>query len=567
MKAHRFSLVLAICLLASAAVAAPPDPKLVALVERANKEATHLSRSSGINEELRALEQSIVAFGPAAVPLMVPLLAHRNEGVRTYAGYVVRSLDGLTPKELPALIAAHRGGNGWIAPAIGRVGTREAVAFLVTEFRRAPVVHGQLDWALIKLGGRAAAPLADSLRGLASPPETLVDGACHVFREMKEGAAGAEPVLLARAQAPKASLEAKAAAVNLLGCLTEVHASTRTAVDALADADPKLAPLVGHAAYAMKTERGVQYAMDEARRIPERVGMLASLGPAARRAEPLAVEFLTHSAPTVRLFAIWALGEIGTVQSAPALVRFLTDPVDWRATCAAARALGALGATKHVAALQAVGRDHWYPPVRECARVAAERLVAGSPPEPQWDQWDVPNGAKWRWAPPPGEPDPMALAPDALARADVPSERQGKTLRIAAQLGLTFANGVLLGTNHGEWGGRLVWSGPRGEKNLLARDFEGDETLMASNVVALHSFGAFAVSLHGLAHMSIDEGSAYRIERAADGTVTATLWRVLPGAPRTSVRLANGSLFISCRGGDVFLAPDGTLRMAAGPTP
>jgi hypothetical protein len=53
----------------------------------------------------------------------------------------------------------------------------------------------------------------------------------------------------------------------------------------------------------------------------------------------------------------------------------------------------------------------------------------------------------------------------------------------------------------------------------------------------------------------------YRINAEA-GQPRATLWRDLPGAPDKAFLLKNGTLFVSCDGGDVEVSPDGTLSIA-----
>jgi hypothetical protein len=73
-------------------------------------------------------------------------------------------------------------------------------------------------------------------------------------------------------------------------------------------------------------------------------------------------------------------------------------------------------------------------------------------------------------------------------------------------------------------------------------------------------FGVVAAT--GLAHITLNHGYLYLIDVEAEPIPTARIWKALPGAPRKTGRLANGSLFISCVGGDVVISPDGKIAMA-----
>jgi hypothetical protein len=86
--------------------------------------------------------------------------------------------------------------------------------------------------------------------------------------------------------------------------------------------------------------------------------------------------------------------------------------------------------------------------------------------------------------------------------------------------------------------------------------------LLSENVKAIHRLGAHVVAVTGLAHLGIDEGMLYRVQRAPDGELAALPWKRLPGAPRRSGLLDDGSLFVGCHGGAVVIRADGTLHGA-----
>ena len=115
----------------------------------------------GISPAETSLAKQIQAHGAAAIPYLLPLLQHDEARVRQFAGYVLRDTAGLTKAHLDALIAARRRGDGWIPPAIGRIGTPRALAFLVEELRKEPEAESQLGFAFTQAGKRGAVALAE----------------------------------------------------------------------------------------------------------------------------------------------------------------------------------------------------------------------------------------------------------------------------------------------------------------------------------------------------------------------------------------------------------------------
>jgi hypothetical protein len=92
--------------------------------------------------------------------------------------------------------------------------------------------------------------------------------------------------------------------------------------------------------------------------------------------------------------------------------------------------------------------------------------------------------------------------------------------------------GHLLGTDHGEWVGRLVFQGPRGNHVvLLNKNVHG---------IVENSAGIFVFT--GLAHMSLDDGEIFTVLRNRNGEITVSSLGYLPGAPsRVRQRQSGGA--------------------------
>lgn len=100
---------------------------------------------------------------------------------------------------------------------------------------------------------------------------------------------------------------------------------------------------------------------------------------------------------------------------------------------------------------------------------------------------------------------------------------------------LAFGNGYLVGFDAGEWGGSLSW---------FAKDGSGQESLGKSNVHGLVALGPkLAVSLEGLAHLSINEGVVRWIDLGG-GKSSATKTTPLPDEPEAFASAADGSVYV-----------------------
>jgi hypothetical protein len=201
---------------------------------------------------------------------------------------------------------------------------------------------------------------------------------------------------------------------------------------------------------------------------------IASLGDLDRSAGDQVLTFLRSENNAERMYGISVLGAMEDKNAIPQIEAELQSK-DWRVVFAASRSLGWLGATDAIPSLEEIASRHWLPEVREEARSAIRVLRL---PVAERQEAASRGRVSARY---PG--DWMAITPSALRKtASCPGDRW-RWKRNAFRIGprrrqhdgyydsvassLLIQDGELVGTNHGEWGGRLVWIPVRGMPRVL----------------------------------------------------------------------------------------------------
>lgn len=79
------------------------------------------------------LRQRVLAY-PGAVDALVPLLKDPDERIADLAAYALRDAPAIDPAYLPQIRKGLDRGLGWLAPALGRIGTDEAAKEAVDRY-------------------------------------------------------------------------------------------------------------------------------------------------------------------------------------------------------------------------------------------------------------------------------------------------------------------------------------------------------------------------------------------------------------------------------------------------
>ncbi|MFP2908222.1 HEAT repeat domain-containing protein [Pyxidicoccus sp. 3LFB2] len=560
-----FAVIVAVATTLALGSAPAPDTRepLADLLERVQDVAKDDSEGGKweqvLDKDEQALAEAIQAHGAAAIPPLLAMLKSEKEAVRELAAYTLSDIQGLTEQHMAALVEAWVQGRGWLEPAIARIGTPRALRFLADALNENPAYAPQLTEALLLSGGKGALALAETFRARKPPTPAFVDTTCGLLRTLKNDAGPALEPLLAVATDDKSNPKNRVHAIRLLGCMGVLAGPAASRLEQLREKTPRLRKDLDAALMHIRPELKAALYVKQLRAAPSipLLRELAALREHGRGAGSVLVELQSHEDWELRVAAVHAMGYIQYTEATDLLISLLDDEKDWRRVFVSARSLGRFKAQKALGPLERVAKEHWYPHVRKEALLAMQviRGEATYTEQPHFPSEfllfrDTPDDTQNRVEPPfvPGSDE---LSAEALKPLRYPMRVGTQSFKAEPGCGLRVANGHLLGSDRGEWGGELVHLSEKPATTVLLRE----------NVRSLHRIGDNLVVVTGLAHLSSHRGMLYRaVPRGA--SYVAEPWRALPGAPRVSATMEDGRLFISCAGGDVIVTPEGILEMS-----
>ncbi len=543
----------------------------------------------GVGRAGSELADQVLSYGEDAIPYLIPLLEHEHAGVRRLAGYTIRDAPGLGPEHLDALIRARENGDGWVPPAIARIGTQEAMEYLADDLRRRPQTHTQVTFAFRILGPEGAPLIAELFACSDECNDRVFNVAAFVLGELEQDAVGVIPRLLEIAEDDRYTPAGRRYAIFGVGEIGPGAEPFVPELLALRERQPLLAAAVDHALLNIGSSEAVasllralpydaEYVLFDIRR----------LGVNGYDAGPAVLGYLNDPEWNIRVSAADTLGHIGYTPASSALAELLEDEDDWKLVYAASMSLGRLKVEEFIDDLESVRDAHWYPPVRDMADAAIQRIRTGR---------EIDDGSWWHASTVPDSPETCAAvsytwvqeeegtklyAPDddealqALAyQATIYSydAREGtepnesgiievteenmvehvEYVRQVPELARRVDSGWLVGSDRGEWGGELVYVRADGESTVLYHE----------NIEDIFPLGDSLVATSGVAHLGLNRGVLLRIDEAEAGVYSVNPWKRLPGAPYSSWLIEGGQLLVNTRGGgSVVIDAEGGMRMA-----
>jgi HEAT repeat protein len=460
----------------------------------------------------KAIADNLRRFGESARQELLRRAAGVHPGWRNLASDILSYWGGWSPSDVPAIRAALQlQHGGWMARPLAEIKTPEAIQALVEDLGVIGSMS-QTGWALVQIGPRALPYLLPIL----SDDQHAFEAA-SVIRQMGRKALVAAPEWTSLAASTGNPKNVRVAALRGLAAMGDAaQQQGKDLREMLANSDADIRAQVFKTLVAIRDPTVVTTVAKNCNpsgtafyRIPHQslscLLDVGAFGEDARTVGPQLMKFLASPNGEELAVAVTALGYIGYEGAIPQIEQQLRSP-DWRIVYAAARSLGWLGATGSIPELERAAFGHWLPEVRDQALTAADALKGSERRIARPPSFEGRDGARhlffigggflgggilrsvpscgsreWEWY-------------DARFSLPPPATRVAR---------LSLGAGELIGTNRGEWGGTLAWTGQA-------------QPIIEHNVVAIEPTEGGAIVLFGLSHMGWVDGYAVRVSQRGD---------------------------------------------------
>jgi HEAT repeat protein len=520
------------------------------------------SDSTGISAKQGEMAKKVQALGAPAIKYLLPLLRGTNPGVRHLAAYTLRDIEGLTEKHLDALVEACRKGEGWLPPAIARIGTPKAVDFLANVLVKERQAHTQFEYAMHLLGKRAVPRLLQVYTKDSEWDDRLQETMDSIFAELGSDASSAIEPLLIIAESQAAPKKRRVHAISTLGAIGASAGSAVPVLQRLAtNNDHAIRDSAKLAIVRIGSDAAVPILVKELDANPSLIGFrnIAALGTNGHDAGLALMKYLKDPDWDLRVGAIRALGFVGYEPAAEALTKQLSCVKDWRIALSATEALARLHSSQAIPELTRISHDHWYPPVKTKAALALDIIRHGGSLQSKYPAENFPfEFFDYQNAGEKMDSLDSREIEHATLKFESPSTKpmvvrvkdSGGSLTNGFRRAVAVDGGFLVPSDLGEWGGETTFVNAAGNSH----------SVIACNTESVHVTTNGILAVTGLSHLGMNNGALFKLQSPKKGQWTAVKWRVLPGAPIFSLMLTSGDLFVSCVGGMVTVSPDGRMK-------
>lgn len=548
----------------------------------------------------QAIIKKLLEFGDDAMPLIVQLLENKDELIARIGAVALTNAKSIDKKYLPQIVRGLKRDVSWLAPALARVGTPKAAEIAVQKFlttRSSP--HNQEAVAIQLFGKKIFPAVLKAVKcGFGCNDQTYYLLG-FVLGEMDEQRADAAKLLIGVAEDSSQPEKIRKGVLHMISYLDKPALIIESKLLRIKKMEPGLTGEVNRALIGIKSRHaGKIYAEMLAKTSDVYILRdIAELGAGGNDAGKPIANLLNSKDMEKRREAARTLGFIEYTPAAPRLMQLLNEPSDVILNWVAAESLGRMKSQKAIPALRDAAQNHWYPPVREAAKKAVEYIQSGKTYKNKfhrnnflfdyfsYEHFDM-GACKNITIKARHEPKDQKLYPSyanqklkSLAYPAVilgygakDEEQQKKDnpggiievnnnniveyrhpIKQVPTVALRTKGGWLAGSDRGEWGGELVYI-PDNAKAFKILD---------ENIENIYQFGGQYIVITGLAHLMTNEGLVYKLFRDEAGVWHAEVWRVLPGAPRSSGLVETGEIVIhTVDGGSILLSKNGSMRMA-----
>ncbi|MDN3652951.1 HEAT repeat domain-containing protein [Thalassotalea ponticola] len=549
----------------------------------------------------QAIIKKLTLFKDDGLPFIINLLEEDNELIARIGAVALREVESIDEKFLPKIIAGLDRDISWLAPSLAKVGTPNAAEVAVKKYlvsRSAP--HNQEGYA-VRLFGQSVLPYIikaihceykcndDTYYLLGSALEDMADN------DKTEAA----KKLINVALAPSVDEEIKIGALQVISFLGEAGKLIEPQILDLRNNEQNFIRAANEALIGIKSKHAGEI---YAKALAEGADIyilrdIAELGQNAVGAGAAVTQLLDSDDMDVKLFAARTIGYIGYKNAEHKLVTLLNDKTDVQINFVAAESLGRIKSKDALSSLKVVAENHWYPAVRSAALKAIEHIGNGQAYESEFHRknfafeyfhfqhMDI-KACDEVTLETVAEPASQKLysqnaseqlekltyksvilsygaSDEEQQKADNPGgiievnshniiEHRQEIVQVP-RVALKVANGWLVGSDRGEWGGELVHIADDGEQT----------NLLDENIEDIYKLGERYIATTGLAHLTMNDGLIYELHVDGRGNWKSKPWLRLPGSAYSSWFVETGELLINTSGGgSLLLSETGSFRMA-----
>lgn len=503
-------------------------------------------------------------FGEDARNALIEKARTGHDGWNNFATALLAEWGGWEEKHIPVLRELlQRDHGGWIARALGDIGSPAAIEVLIEDLPYAGI-HSQTGWALAKLGTDVLPYVLSMLEPTSANNETeprrvrdrTVFAAQWLIGQMRSSALAVADEWIAISRNRRERKSRRIAALTGLAAMNgylgerafELRPLLRNRDEAISGAaygtlvaahDPFVARKLAKTCAPSNKQGG------DAGDPFHCLFVLSDFGGNASAAGEDVIPFLSSEHALEQAYGIETLGLIGYREAIPQIEPFLTSS-DWRLVYAAVRALGRLQAYESVPAIEKATLDHWLPGLRRFSEIAVLKIIrhqpydgAGNNYSPRKDFGDYnevfrDETCNWNaWA--------YNGRKITFERSSYQPEKE-----------VHLADGKLVAIDKGEFGGSFEWRPDRGEP----------VTLVPDNTSKIFRVKDGFLSIHGLSHLTFSHGYATLASRKASGEWTIQEVVRFPGAAYDAKRIHDETFAVKSAGYAVIFSTDRIIDVA-----
>ena len=225
---------------------------------------------------------------------------------------------------------------------------------------------------------------------------------------------------------------------------------------------------------------------------------IAEMGKIANSAGPAILPYLKNKNWDVQIAAAITLGYIDFKPATDGLIDALNFEPNCKLNYVSALALGRIKSKTALEYLQKVEINHWYPPVKEAAKNAIKQI----------------NDPTFILKPKKEYTFPEMFFSYENFGLGIPC---CNLVQCTDGQKLNLKNGILIGTDNGEFGGELKYINTSGKEKVILHE----------QIKSLYKINENIIAIVGLAHLSGNYGSIYQIIENEDNSIVAKLILIL----------------------------------------